>query len=80
MGFYFLIFNCFPFVCINLLVWLNPFLVNITQFYFLLFKRFYTFLHFLLYDIVFNDFKLYIIFKTIFKCNIVIRKIAVKLF
>ena len=60
MGFFCLIFNCFTFVCTNLLVWLNPYLVNITQFSFLQFKIFYTFLHFLLYDIIFNDFKLYI--------------------
>ena len=60
MGFYFLIFNCFLFVCTNLLVWLNSVLVNIIQFSFLQFKTFYSFLHFLLYDIIFNDLKLYI--------------------
>ena len=60
MGFYFLIFDCFTFVCTKPLVWLNPYLVSITQFSFLQFKRLYMLLHFLLYDIIFNDFKLYI--------------------
>ena len=37
-----LLFNCFPFERTNLLVWLNPFLVNITHFFPFNFKDFMT--------------------------------------